>query len=63
MGLFDLFCSNSNSKFNVGDFVKIILTGDEGHIVNVFNDGTYEVELDSSGRIEYCKESELDKIW
>ena len=63
MGLFDLFCSNSNAKFSVGDFVRIILTGDEGHIINVFNDGTYEVELDSSGRIEYCKESELDKMW
>lgn len=63
MGLFDLFTSNSNGKFKVWDFVRIKLTGEEGNIISVFDDNTYEVEIHESGRIEYCKESELEKLY
>ena len=63
MGLFDLFISSSSNKFKVGEFVRIKLTGQEGNIVSVFNDNTYEVELHENGRVEYCKESELEKMW
>ena len=63
MGLLDLFLSSSSGGFNIGDNVRIKLTGEEGNIVSVFNDNTYEVELHESGRIEYCKESELEKMW
>ena len=63
MGLLDLLMSSSSTGFEVGDFVRIKLTGQEGNIISVFNDNTYEVELHESGRIEYCKESELEKIW
>ena len=63
MGLLDLLISSSSTGFEVGDFVRIKLTGEEGNIISVFNDSTYEVELHERGRIEYCKESELEKIW
>lgn len=63
MGLFDLFISSSSNRFKVGEFVRIKLTGQEGNIVSVFNDNTYEVELHENGRVEYCKESELEKMW
>lgn len=63
MGLFDLFISSSSNRFKVGEFVRIKLTGQEGNIVSVFNNNTYEVELHENGRVEYCKESELEKMW
>ena len=63
MGLFDLLLGSSNNGFKVGDYVRIRLTGQEGNIISVFNDNTYEVELHENGRIEYCKQSELEKIW
>lgn len=63
MGLLDLLLSSSSNGFEVGDFVRIRLTGQEGNIISVFNDNTYEVELHENGRVEYCKESELEKMW
>ena len=63
MGLLDLLMSGSSNGFKVGDFVRIKLTGQEGNIISVFNDNTYEVELHENGRVEYCKESELEKMW
>ena len=45
MGLLDLFISSSSIRFKVGEFVRIKLTGQEGNIVSVFNDSTYEVQL------------------
>ena len=63
MGLLDLLMSSSSNGFQVGDFVRIKLTGQEGNIISAFNDNTYEVELHENGRVEYCKESELEKIW
>lgn len=63
MGLLDLLLGSSSNGFKVRDYVRIILTGQEGNIVSVFNDNTYEVELHENGRIEYCKKSELEKIW
>ena len=63
MGLFDLFISSSSNRFKVGEFVRIKLTGQEGNIVSVFNDNTYEVQLHENGRVEYCKENELEKMW
>ena len=63
MGLLDLLMSSSSNGFKVGDFVRIKLTGQEGNIISVYNDNTYEVELHENGRVEYCKESELEKIW
>ena len=63
MGIFDLLMSSSSNGFKVGDFVRVKLTGQEGNIISAFNDHTYEVELHESGRVEYCKESELEKMW
>ena len=63
MGLLDLLISSSSNGFKVGDFVRIRLTGQEGNIISVFNDSTYEVELHENGRVEYYKENELEKIW
>jgi len=63
MGLLDLLMSSSSNEFKVGDFVRIKLTGQEGNIISAFNDNTYEVELHENGRVEYCKESELEKMW
>lgn len=63
MGLLDILLSSASNGFNVGDFVRIKLTGQEGNIISVFNDNTYEVELHESGKVEYCKESELEKLW
>ena len=63
MGLLDLFISSSSNRFKVGEFVRIKLTGQEGNIVSVFNDNTYEVQLHENGRVEYCKENELEKMW
>ena len=39
------------------------MTGEEGNIISAFDDNTYEVELHENGRVEYCKESELEKMW
>jgi len=63
MGLLDLLLSSSSNGFKVEDFVRIRLTGQEGSIISAFNDNTYEIELHENGRVEYCKESELEKIW
>ena len=63
MGLLDLLLSNSSNTFKVGDFVRIKMTGEEGNIISAFDDNTYEVELHENGRVEYCKESELEKMW
>ena len=63
MGLFDLFSSASSNKFSIGDFVRVKLTGEEGNIINALSDNTYEVELHSSGRCDYYKENELEKMW
>ena len=63
MGLFDLFGSSSSNKFNVGNFVKVKITGEEGRIVSAFNDNTYEVELNETGRVDYYKANELEKMW
>ena len=63
MGLLDLLISSSSNGFKVGDFVRIRLTGQEGNIISAFNDNTYEVELHENGKVEYCKESELEKMW
>ena len=63
MGLLDLLLSNSSNTFKVGDFVRIKITGQEGNIISAFDDNTYEVELHENGRVEYCKESELEKMW
>ena len=63
MGLLDLLLSSASNGFKVGDFVRIRLTGQEGSIISAFNDNTYEVELHENGRVEYCKESELEKMW
>ena len=63
MGLLDLFLSSSTNEFNIGDMVRIKLTGQEGNIVSALSDNTYEVELDENGRVEYCKASELEKMW
>lgn len=63
MGLLDLLLSSSSNGFKVGDFVRIRLTGQEGSIISAFNDNTYEVELHENGRVEYCKGSELEKVW
>ena len=63
MGLLDLLISSSSNGFKVGDFVRIKITGQEGNIISVFSDNTYEVEIHENGRVEYCKESELEKIW
>lgn len=63
MGLLDLLMSSYSNGLKVGDFVRIRLTGQEGNIISVFNDNTYEVELHENGRVEYCKESELEKMW
>ena len=63
MGLLDLLMSSYSNGLKVGDFVRIRLTGQEGSIISAFNDNTYEVELHENGRVEYCKESELEKMW
>lgn len=63
MGLLDLLLSNSSNTFKVGDFVRIKITGQEGNIISAFDDNTYEVELHENGRVEYCKESKLEKMW
>ena len=63
MGLLDLLLSNSSNTFKVGDFVRIKMTGEEGNIISAFDDNTYEVELHENGRVEYCKERELEKMW
>lgn len=63
MGLFDLFSSSSSAKFGIGDFVRIRLTREEGYITTVFDDNTYGVKLNESGRTEYCKENELEEMW
>ena len=63
MGLLDLLLSNSSNRFEIGDFVRIKMTGEEGNIISAFDDNTYEVELHENGRVEYCKESELEKMW
>ncbi|MBO5005426.1 MAG: hypothetical protein J6D03_09395 [Clostridia bacterium] len=63
MGLLDLFLSSSTNEFNIGDMVRIKLTGQEGNIVSALSDNTYEVELHENGRVEYCKASELEKMW
>jgi len=63
MGLLDLLLSSSSNGFKVEDFVRIRLTGQEGSIISAFYDNTYEIELHENGRVEYCKESELEKIW
>lgn len=63
MGLFDLFSSSSSNKFNVGDFVRVKLTGEEGHIVTAFDDNTYEVELNETGSRRHYQEYELEKMW
>ena len=63
MGLLDLLISSPSNGFKVGDFVRIRLTGQEGNIISAFNDNTYEVELHENGRVEYCEESELEKMW
>lgn len=63
MGLFDLFSSSSSNSFSIGGFVRVKLTGQEGCIVSAFNDNTYEVKLNETGRVEYHKENELEKMW
>lgn len=64
MGLLDLLLSSDSSNcFSIGDFVRIKLTGEEGSIISSFSDNTYEVELHDSGRTQYCKANELEKMW
>ena len=52
MGLFDLFSSSSGAKFGIGDFVRNRLTREEGNITTGFDDNTYEVRINESGRTE-----------
>lgn len=63
MGLLDLFLSSSTNEFNVGDMVRIKLTGQEGNIVSALSDNTYEVELHENGSVEYYKANELERMW
>ena len=55
--------SKYSNEFNVGDMVRIKLTGQEGNIVSALSDNTYEVELHENGSVEYYKANELERMW
>ena len=56
-----LFFENVDD-YKIGDFVRIRLTGEVGHIVSLFSNEC-TVEIDESGLVDNYKKSEIEKLW